>query len=241
MTDSAIPSFLAAGSQLPRNGGSIEFVRIAAGEPAELILLTGVEPPEGEKPNGSNSLISYQQYTAWVDDLPEGTFSPSFPATGRPDDPGRIIGLEPKFRGLMIVATTADPTTPKLLSFGKQVFRQLVELEAGLGEPLKGRIVRIVRKGEGMSTRYSVINTGKSVDIEGDPGVNIVDHIGSSEPDDVIESLRKVGLWTAETDVQYEGILEAQAAAAKAAASKASGKKKPAAPKAEETDWELSE
>lgn len=188
-----LPSFVGSGKNTKASSGS-RWIRLEAGKPMDIIPLTGVEAPAGETPSGSNCVISYRRNTMWVDDLPEGKFSPSFPALGTPDDPGVLLGLEPKFTGLMICAIK-DDEAEHIWQFGVSIFKQLVDIEAALGESIKGHILRVTRKGEGKMTKYTVINTGRVVDVEGEPETNLVEHIGPTTREEIIKQLEEVGVW----------------------------------------------
>lgn len=182
-----------AGSDLMNSG---KFVKFEAGKPVELIMLTGVEPPIGEKPNGRNCLISFKQYSIWLEakDRPEGVMSPMFPALGGKDDPGALLGLEPSFKslGLVMVNGTAEE---QILGMGISIFKQLVDIELSLGESLRGHIIRINKKGEGKQTKYTVVATGRRVSIDGEPDLNLVEYLGPTNRADIIEMLDKAGQW----------------------------------------------
>lgn len=192
----AQPSFVRAGSaglDIARGGGG-QFLRFEAGKPVEVVMLHGVEPPAGEDPSGSNSIISFNQYAIWLDDLPEGVKSPVFPALGGKSDPGAMLGLEPRFKGLAIVMEK-DGEDEKIWAFTVSIFKQLVEIEAAMGESLRGKVLRVTRTGEGLKTKYRITPTTKSVDIEGEPETNLLDHVGPTTREAIIEMLEAAGQW----------------------------------------------
>lgn len=188
-----LPSFIGAGSDV-QTGGASKFVRLEQGKPLELIPLTGVEPPAGESPDGKNCVISFRQYTFWIDNPSEGQRSPSFPALGTKDDPGALLGLESKFRGMMI-CVQKDDEGEKVWGFGVSVFKQLCDIEAALGESLRGHILRVLKKGEGMQTKYTIVNTGRVVDIEGEPETDLMEYVGPTTRPEIIEKLVEAGAW----------------------------------------------
>ena len=188
----ALPSFVGAGKDVQLGGN--KWVRLEEGKPVDIIPLTGVEPPDGETPNGSNCVISYRKYTMWLDDLKEGQRSPSFPAIGTPDDPGAMLGLEAKFTGLMICAIKGEDGE-KIWNFGISVFKQLVDIEAALGESIKGHIIRVTKKGSGMSTKYAVVNTGRTAEIEGEPETDLMEQLGPTTRKEIVAVLEEAGVW----------------------------------------------
>lgn len=189
-----MPGFIKSGADGLDQLNASKFVKLSTGKPVEVVCLTGVEPPEGEEPNGKNAIISYQEYTKWMDDLPEGKMSPRFPAIGGAYDPGKVLGLVPRFRMLMLVMEKGSDEE-KILSATVSIFKQLVEVEAAMGHSLRGSIVRITKTGEGLKTKYRVVPTGRSVEIEGIPETNLIDFIGPMTREDICEMLEGVGLW----------------------------------------------
>lgn len=207
-----LPSFVGAGKDVQLGG--TKWIRLEEGKPVDIIPLTGVEPPDGETPSGSNCVISYRKYTMWLDDLKEGQRSPSFPALGSADDPGAMLGLEAKFTGLMICAQKGEDGE-KIWQFGISVFKQLVDIEAALGESIKGHIIRVTKKGSGMSTKYAVVNTGRIADIEGEPETDLMEQLGPTTRKEIIKVLEEVGQWP---PVGGDPYAEAKAAPAKGGA-----------------------
>jgi len=202
----AMPSFISSGSAGLSSGGN-RFVRLESGKPIEIIPLTGVDAPPGQTPNGKNSIISYRQYTKWIDNPTEGQRSPSFPAIGGESDPGAMLGLEAKFRGMMLCVIKGEEDTEKIFAFGVSVFKQLVDAEAALGESIRGRVFRVLKKGDGINTKYTVTNTGRMVDIDGEPETNLLDHLGPTTRPEIIKMLEEASLWPPEGGDPYASSL----------------------------------
>lgn len=190
----SMPNFVKAGSQGETFLNKGKFIKLESGKTIEIIPLTGVEPPPGKKPDGTNCVISFQQYTMWLDDLPEGKLSPIFPALGGKDDPGALLNLQPKFRAMMLVMTPGEEEE-QIFAFGIQIFKQLVEIEQALGTPLRGHVLKVTRTGSGLGTKYRVVPTAKTVDIEGEPETNLLDHIGPTTREGIIAMLEEAGVW----------------------------------------------
>lgn len=202
----ALPSFVQSGVAGLTSGNN-KFIRLESGKPIEIIPLTGIDAPAGEAPNGRNSIISFRQYTAWLDNPKEGQFSPSFPAIGGEGDPGAMLGLEAKFRGMMLCVQRGEEDTEKIFAFGVSVFKQLVDAEAALGESIKGRVFRVLKKGEGKMTKYTVTNTGRMVEIDGEPETSLLDHLGPTTRPEIIKALEEVDLWPPEGGDPYATVL----------------------------------
>lgn len=192
-----LPSFIAAGrsGELLTAGGG-RFLKLESGKAITIIPLSGVNPPNEEEADGRNCVISFMQYSIWLDEAnrPEGANSPMFPAIGGPHDPGRLLGLEPKFRAMMICVVQGDDQE-QIWAFGKQVFKQLVEIEDALGESIRGKILKITKTGTGMNTKYRVVNTGKSVPVDGTPDTDLLEWLGPTSREEIVEMLVKAEQW----------------------------------------------
>lgn len=191
---SKVPSFIKSGIRgLDALGGS-RFVKLESGKAIEIIPLTGLEPPDGEDANGTNCVISFQQYAIWMDDLPEGKRSPVFPAIGGKYDPGVLLGITPRFRALLLCMVNGEEDE-KILAMGPAIFKELVQIEMATGRSLKGCVLRILRTGSGMATRYKVVFTGRMAEIEGEPETDLLEHIGPTTREEIVQMLTEVGQW----------------------------------------------
>lgn len=198
----SVPSFVKHGAAGLDNLNAGKFVKLTTGTPVEFVCLTGIEPPEGEEPSGTNSVISFNEYTMWLDDLPEGKLSPRFPAIGGAGDPGQMLGLQPRFRMMMLVMPKGEEEE-KILSATVSVFKQLVDVEQAIGESLRGHVLRLTKSGEGLKTKYRVVPTGRKVDIDGAPALNLVDYIGPSTREEIVTMLTEAGQWPPEGGDPY--------------------------------------
>lgn len=202
-----LPSFIkagAAGSEIAESGS--KFIKPEEGKVLSIIPLTGIDAPEGEEPNGSNCVISFNQYSIWMDreDLPDGVMSPMFPALGGPSDPGAMLGHKPAFRAMLICMVEGDENhEERILPMGKSVFKQLCDIETMNGESIRGQIIKIKREGSGRSTKYKVVGTSRRVEIEGDPETNLLEHTGPTTRAAIIELLSKAGIWPPEGGDPY--------------------------------------
>ena len=196
MSDQAVPSFIKTGEDALDQLSQGVFLKIEPNKPINLVFLTGVEPPAGMPKTGRNAILSFNQATVWVDkeDLPEGMqFSPSFVVTDDKYDPCRILGLEQRFKALALVMVEGE-TQERILPMGAMIWKQLVELERADGS-IRGRVIRISRTGDKLATKYSVTGTKREFELEGEPELNLMDHIGVWDREKVTETLTKLGMW----------------------------------------------
>lgn len=189
-----LPSFIRTGAAGLESGQASQWLKLEAGKPVEVICLTGVEPPQGEAPNGHNSVVSFDQYTHWIENPPEGVRSPIFVATGGPYDPGHILGLDLKPKHLMLVQVVGEDDE-KILTMGPSIFKQMIDIETDLGESLAGHVVKITRTGEKMKTRYRVTATTRVFEIEGEPSTNLIENIGVTDRGEICKMLEAAGIW----------------------------------------------
>lgn len=193
-----------------KNPANVFLSKIKPGETIEFVCLTGVKPPKDEEATTQNCTIDFYEYTMWKEGLGDGEFSPRFPklSQGKPgdlgtleghEDPGIVLGLEPRMKAMMLVAPSekGKPTgEEKIYSFSVSVYQQLLKIENELEESLKGKVLKISRTGAGrLDTRYQVITTGKSVDVTGEPSIDIIDWCGPTTYAQIIELLVRTGNW----------------------------------------------
>lgn len=195
--------FINFGGDVPVSSGN--FVKLEEGESINLVLLTGLKPPDGEAGNGKNCFISYDEYSIWIeqDKLPEGVAtSPRFPKIGNnpSNDPGTALGLTARFKAMALVVDTAEKETTKILPMTVTTYRKFIELEQTVeevhGRGLQGAVVRFTRTGKGLKTTYSATFTGKFVDVSSrEIDLDLVDFVGPTTQEEQIEMLKKCGLW----------------------------------------------
>lgn len=193
-----------------KSAANVFLPAIKAGEAVEFVCLTGVKPPDGEEQTTQNSVLDFYEYTMWKTGLGAGEFSPRFPmlSEGKPgelgtleghEDPGKVLGLEPRMRGLMLVMPSekGKPSgEEKIYSFSISVYKQLLELENSLEESLKGKVLKVSRTGSGRTdTRYMVMATGKSVELTGTPELDMIDYCGPTSYAAIVKMLVDSGNW----------------------------------------------
>lgn len=188
----SVPSFVrvgATGLEELGGDGSSKFLKLKPGKPIEIQPLTGVE-----------GIVSFNQHAMWLD---EGS-SPIFPCFGKPWCPGEILGDKPRFRALLLCVVRDDPDTEMILPMGMSMFKQMVQIEEAIGGSMKGHIIRITRTGESLNTKYTVMPTGRRNKVTGEPDTNLLEHIGPTTPEEVIEMLEKANLWTEDNQAEYD-------------------------------------
>lgn len=81
------------------------------------------------------------------------------------DCPGCKVGNETRFKAYLPVIMKDG--TQGIYAFTKSVYDQLENLEDSLEESMKGFVIKVSRRGAGLKTRYTVLGTGKKIDVEG--------------------------------------------------------------------------
>lgn len=186
----AVPAFVRTGAAgLDELGeGNSKFVKLKVGKPMEIVPLTGVD-----------GIVSFNQHALW--DIEP---APIFPCFGEAWCPGEIIGDKPKFRALLLCISKEDPDTEVILPMGMSIFKQMVQIEEALGGPIKGQVIRVSRTGEGINTKYTALPTGRRVKVTSTPETNLLENLGPTTPEEVIEMLEKAGAWTDENQAEYD-------------------------------------
>lgn len=138
---------------------------------------------------GLEGMVSADMHEYW--DIRPAIFHPCI---GR-QCPGCASGNEPRFKGYIPVLKQDGEVA--IWPFTISTYNQLEELEDELGESLAGYIIKFSRKGSGfMGTRYSVLGTGKRVDISGHEIPDFIPQLGPAEVE-AIEALLD------DNDVEY--------------------------------------
>lgn len=167
----------------PPSDGSL-FLKFEPGAAVNLVPQTGME-----------DMLSIDQCAIWLD----GGNSPVFPSiqgTGE-QCPGIQLGLKPRFRGFLPVVVKnpeTDTLESRIFSFGIQVARQLSEIEDSIGEPLLGKVLRVKRTGEGLSTKYMTTYTGKTQDVSTFEMPDIETEIGPTTRPEILQLLFDAGV-----------------------------------------------
>lgn len=174
------PSFINRGVKgLDSASRPSPYVSLKDGDTMDIVPYVGVE-----------GIISFYQHRIWLD---EGQ-SPIFPCLQTRDCPGCMINNKPDFRAMMPVKVKGVDD-PKIYVFGKSVFRSLAEIESAMGT-IAGAVLRIKRTGAtATNTRYSVVPTGTRVSIPEEPPINVVEYIGPTDRNEIIDLLKNANLW----------------------------------------------
>jgi hypothetical protein len=129
--------------------GSTDFISVKEDEPATIVPVLGTD-----------GIVSFDLHAYW-DINPAVTF-PCIKGSAE-KCPGCEQGNKPSYRALLPVLNGDGEL--RVFAFGISVERQLVTLEEELGG-LGGLKLRVRRSGSGLSTKYQVINTGKTVEVD---------------------------------------------------------------------------
>jgi len=108
--------------------------------------------------------------------------------------PSCEMGHEPRFKAYLPVMLRDGDV--KVFAFGISVYRKIELLSEELGN-LVGKVLRVVRTGSGLKTRYDVIATGKKVNIDDVEEIDIIKLLGPTNYDEILELLESRGIRTA--------------------------------------------
>lgn len=181
------PSFIKKGREAVENAGTSgngqTFLKLADGESVEIVVIGGID-----------EIISFDQHAFWLD---EGD-SPIFPCSQDKDCPGCMLNNQPRFKAIIpVMVKTESGQEGRLLVFGKKLMQDFADAEDAVGASLHGQIVRYSRKGSGMTTKYSLMPTGRSVKVptieEFEP--KPIDNIGPTDREEIVRILTEKKLW----------------------------------------------
>jgi len=105
--------------------------------------------------------------------------------------PSCEMGHDPRFKAYLPVMLRDGDS--KVFAFGISVYRKIELLSEELGD-LTGKVLKIIRTGSGLKTRYDVIATGKSANIDDAEEVDIIKLLGPTTYEEVSELLESRGL-----------------------------------------------
>lgn len=146
----------------PRGSNSVnEFVIIKADSSLTVTPLVNLD-----------ELISIDQHQFW--DVNPAILAPCL-GNGCP---ACAIGNIAKYKAFLAVAVKSEEgeTQSKILVLGTQIARQLEMIAEEVGE-LKGAVLKVRRDGKGFKTKYTVIATGKRVNVDAIAALDPVDHV----------------------------------------------------------------
>lgn len=105
------------------------------------------------------------------------------------EDPSKLFNLRPGYRAFLPVVVKIDGKQEvRLWSMPLGVHRQMAEIDEAVGG-IKGMIIRVKREGAGLTTRYSIVPTGRKVAVtETFPSVKeIIDILGPYDRESIIK------------------------------------------------------
>ena len=169
-TKSSLPKSVRIGSPAPDAGQNTSFWNLK--EKTEMVVLAN-----------TNEFVSVDQYAMWGINP-----APIWLDIGE-DDPGVELGLKPSYRAFVPVQVKVDGEEQvKIWSLPITVHRQLEEISE-MVDGLKGAVIRGNRTGTGKNTKYTLVPTGKKIDvsdIEVPSPMDIVNGLGPSDRDEII-------------------------------------------------------
>lgn len=180
----SIPSFLVVGAANTGNSGSEDFAKLTTDKPSHFVFLTEAATPKGKKFDGKNAWINFWQHSIWSD-AKAGLQTAIFPkiSDNPKEDPGMILkerGLPVKTttRAFLLVAeynkATGEMGEVKILACGITLLQQLSNISSDYSENLKGRVFRVSKTGEGLTTKYDAAVIGnKQFDEDELPEINL--------------------------------------------------------------------
>jgi hypothetical protein len=159
-----------------KSGGGGKFINIPPDESLVLAPMVGLD-----------EMVSADMHQHW--NLTPPVYHPCIGA----DCPGCAVGNEARFKGFLPVIVKGEDE-PSIYSFTISVYNQLETIEDSLddGESLAGMALKIVRKGSGLKTRYTVIATGKRVSFDVEVP-EFISSLGATDSDSIWEQLEESG------------------------------------------------
>lgn len=163
-------------------GGGKKYLRVKEGEP---VTFAPIQP--------LNELISFDQHEYW-----ETNPAVMIPCIG-PGCPACKSGNKPKYKALLQVITPDEPTTPKILPMGISVNRQLEQIAEEIDQ-LPGAVFKLKRTGSGLTTRYTLVPTGKRVAVDKVIPLDIESEVQVFSADEITAKISAIGGKTEEAD-----------------------------------------
>lgn len=153
----------------PRQGGNgtgergAGFLKI---DPNSFVDVTILVEPE--------DIISTEQCAIWLE---QGTgTSPSWVYIGK-DDPSHDLGDSVQKRYRAYLPVMDEDGESKIFAMSKTAHQALLDI-ADVVSPLAGLNIRIKRTGNGLQTRYAILNRGTRMDISNVEEVDVVETLG---------------------------------------------------------------
>lgn len=183
------PAFIHKGALPPKGESNSNFLTVKPDESLTIVPLHNMD-----------DMLSMQLHS-WWDINP----APHLVCLGE-NCPSCQLGHEPVFKAYFGVATRDKEA--KILPMGISIVRSLEELEPEFKDTrfggLKGIVIKIKRTGKGLGTKYSVLSTGKSVDVTGVEPVDIVAQLGPLTYEEQVKVLKKAGVNVSALGVEDE-------------------------------------
>lgn len=136
---------------------------------------------------GLDEMVSADMHSRW-----EVNPAVHHPCIGR-KCPSCLTGDKPKFKGyLPIVLPEGDI---KIWAFTITSYRQLEALEDEMEDgTLRGKAIKLIRRGVGLNTKWVVMGTGREIDVDGLEIPDFVPNLGPATESDINEALLEAGL-----------------------------------------------
>lgn len=198
------------------NTSTYDWVKVGPNESIDVVCLVEVD-----------DIITTEQCAIWLD----SGGSPVWVYTGPEDPMHDLDDVKKTYRAYMPVVQDGQV---KVWPMGKMAHSQVLDISDAGGE-ITGMVLRIKRTGAGLGTRYSIVPTGKRIDVSKYDEVDVVAQLGPLTAEGVRELIAtKLGV-----DSYDEVLLQYRGKPIAAPTKKASAKtKKKAAPVVEEDDDE---
>lgn len=138
---------------------------------------------------GLDGMISADMHEYW--DIRPAIYHP---CVGK-DCPGCAVGNEPRFKGYMPVVVKGEDGV-SIWPFTISVYRQLETLEEALyedGKDLGGNVLAVSRQGSSLKTRYSIMGTGRTVDMTDIEEPDFISRLGPQTIPEIWDLLEENG------------------------------------------------
>lgn len=202
-----------------KQDGPNMWMRLMPNQSADIVILVEIE-----------DIITVEQCAIWIEGGgDDGVKSPVWTYTGPNDPMHELNEVKKSYRAFLPCVENGEV---KVLPMGKMLHGALLDIADAAGS-IAGMQVRVKRTGSGLNTRYSLVQTGKRMDVSKYDEVDVVALLGPLTPDGVRELIAQ----RLQLD-SYEEVLEKYSGKAVPATRTTKTKKKAAPVVVEEDDEE---
>lgn len=168
--EDAAPKVFRKGKSTAAATGENIWVRVKDDESLAIVPLQELE-----------DMVSIDQHEYW--DINPALI---FPCIGK-GCPACAAGNKPKYKGFLGVMANGE-SEPKVFPFGISIERQIGEISDELGS-IVGQLFKVKKTGKGLTTKYTIVATGKKVDVSAVEPIDVTKHINVLSADEIAEKI----------------------------------------------------